>query len=177
MKIERRTITRSREGEARTLTDRPSWDEYFMRITFLVAERSTCLRRQMGALLVKDKHIIATGYNGAPSGVKHCIETGCLRDAMNIPSGERHELCRALHAEQNAICQAARLGVSIAGATVYTRMTPCRTCAMLLINCGIKRVVCERRYHRGTESEEMFAKAGIELEFMFDEVQEYPSSG
>jgi len=125
---------------------RPSWDEYFMEITRLVVSRSTCLRRQVGAVIVKEKKILATGYNGAPSGLPHCLEVGCLRDEMGIPSGERHELCRGLHAEQNAIIQAAYYGVSINGATLYCTNLPCIICTKMLINAGIARVVYEQGY-------------------------------
>ena len=125
---------------------RPSWDEYFMEITRLVVSRSTCLRRQVGAIIVKDKKILATGYNGAPSGLPHCLEQGCLREQMGIPSGERHELCRGLHAEQNAIIQAAYYGVSINGATLYCTNLPCIICTKMLINAGIARVVYEQGY-------------------------------
>jgi len=125
---------------------RPSWDEYFMEITRLVVSRSTCLRRQVGAVIVKDKKILATGYNGAPSGLPHCLEVGCLREEMGIPSGERHELCRGLHAEQNAIIQAAYYGVSINGATLYCTNLPCIICTKMLINAGIARVVYGQGY-------------------------------
>jgi len=122
--------------------NRPSWDEYFMEIARLVASRSTCLRRQVGAVMVKDKNILATGYNGTPSGIRHCSEVGCLRQQMNVPSGERHELCRGLHAEQNAIIQAAKHGVNIDGATLYCTHSPCIICSKMLINSGVKRIVC-----------------------------------
>jgi dCMP deaminase len=125
---------------------RPSWDEYFMKIACLVAERSTCLRRHVGGLLVKDKRIIATGYNGAPSGFEHCAKVGCLRDRMNIPSGERHELCRGLHAEQNAILQAALYGQDTRNSTLYCTHKPCLLCAKMLINAGVKRVVIADDY-------------------------------
>ena len=122
--------------------NRPTWDEYFMDIARLVASRSTCLRRQVGAVMVKDKNILATGYNGTPSGVRHCSEVGCLRQQLNVPSGERHELCRGLHAEQNAIIQAAKHGVNIDGATLYCTHSPCIICSKMLINSGVKRIVC-----------------------------------
>jgi dCMP deaminase len=125
---------------------RPSWDEYFMEITRLVASRSTCLRRHVGALIVKDKKILTTGYNGAPSGMVHCLDAGCLRDKLQVPSGERHELCRGLHAEQNAIIQAAYHGVSIQGATLYSTNMPCIICTKMIINAGIVRVVYEDGY-------------------------------
>ena len=125
--------------------NRPSWDEYFMQMAELTAQRSTCLRRQVGAIIVKEKHIIATGYNGAPKGLPHCEELGgCLREKLEIPSGERHELCRALHAEQNAIIQAATLGQSIEGATIYITHQPCIICAKMIINAGISRIVIRR---------------------------------
>lgn len=126
---------------------RPSWDEYFMQMAELTAKRSTCLRRQVGAVIVKDKHIIATGYNGAPRGLKHCDELGgCLRQKLQVPSGQRHELCRALHAEQNAIIQAATLGQSIEEGTIYVTHQPCAICAKMIINAGIKRIVVREGY-------------------------------
>lgn len=125
---------------------RPSWDKYFMQIVDVVKTRSTCLRRQVGAILVVDKHIISTGYNGPPTGLAHCEETGCLRDQLGIPSGERPELCRGVHAEQNAIIQAALHGVSTKGATLYVNASPCVMCAKMLINAGVKRIVYEEEY-------------------------------
>ena len=125
---------------------RPSWDEYFLEMAGLVAKRSTCLRRSVGAVLVREKRILATGYNGAPSGLKHCIEIGCLRQKLKIPSGERHELCRALHAEQNALIQASLHGISVKDATLYTTTQPCVICAKMLINAGIKEIVISRGY-------------------------------
>lgn len=125
---------------------RPGWDEYFMDITRLVARRSTCLRRQVGALIVKDKKILATGYNGAPAGVRHCSETGCLREKRGVPSGERAELCRGLHAEQNAVIQAAFHGVSIQGAVLYSTTMPCSVCMKMIINAGIQEIVYAEGY-------------------------------
>jgi dCMP deaminase len=125
---------------------RPSWEEYFMDITHLVAKRSTCLRRHVGAVLVKDKKILATGYNGSPSGLEHCLDIGCLREKLSIPSGERHELCRGLHAEQNAIIQAAYHGVQIRGATLYCTNHPCIICSKMIINAGIQRIIYEEGY-------------------------------
>jgi len=125
---------------------RPSWDEYFIEMASLVSKRSTCLRRYVGAVLVKDKRILATGYNGAPSGLKHCFEVGCLRKKLNIPSGERHELCRALHAEQNALIQASLHGISVKGSTLYATCQPCVICAKMLINAGIKEIVILEGY-------------------------------
>ncbi|MFH1093226.1 MAG: cytidine/deoxycytidylate deaminase family protein [Candidatus Omnitrophota bacterium] len=125
---------------------RPSWDKYFLSIAELVAERSTCLRRQVGAVIVKDKRILTTGYNGAPSGLDHCDKTGCLREKMNVPSGQRHELCRALHAEMNAILQAAQYGISLGGSIIYCTNQPCIICAKMIINAGIKRIVVLSSY-------------------------------
>jgi len=128
------------------IRERPSWDKYFMEIANVVATRSTCLRRQVGAVLVKEKRILTTGYNGAPRELAHCLEVGCLREQLGIPSGERQELCRGLHAEQNAIIQAAYHGVSIFGATLYCTHQPCITCAKMLINAGIERIIYEEAY-------------------------------
>jgi dCMP deaminase len=141
---------------------RPSWDEYFMQITQQVARRSTCLRRHVGAVIVKDKRILATGYNGAPSGFAHCSETGCMRENLHIPSGERQEICRGLHAEQNAIIQAALHGVSVAGADIYGTHQPCITCAKMIINAGIKRVICFDSYPDEL-ARSFLEQAGIEL--------------
>lgn len=127
-------------------TGRPSWDEYFMEITSLVASRSTCLRRQVGAVAVKDRRILATGYNGAPAGLAHCAEVGCVREAQHVPSGERQELCRGLHAEQNVIIQAALHGISIRGATIYCTNQPCGLCAKMLVNSGVSEIVYEGEY-------------------------------
>jgi len=121
--------------------NRPSWDEYFLRLAVLVSSRSTCLRRKVGAVLVKDKRVLATGYNGAPSGITHCEVVGCLREKLNIPSGERHELCRGLHAEQNALLQAALHGVSVKDSTLYITCACCSICAKMIINAGIKEIV------------------------------------
>ena len=120
---------------------RPGWDTYFMRFARLAQSRSTCLRRRVGAVVVKDRNVLATGYNGAPRGVPHCSEVGCLRQQLDVPSGQRHELCRGLHAEQNAIIQAAYHGVSIRGATMYCTFSPCSICMKMIINAGISRVV------------------------------------
>lgn len=125
---------------------RPSWDEYFMEMAHLVAKRSTCLRRSVGAVIVKDKRILSTGYNGAPSGLEHCLDTFCLRQKLKIPSGERHELCRALHAEQNALIQASLYGISLKGSILYSTIQPCVICAKMLINAGIKEVVISDGY-------------------------------
>ena len=125
---------------------RPSWDKYFMEVAHLVSRRATCLRRSVGAVLVKDKKILATGYNGAPSGLKHCIDSKCLREILKIPSGERHELCRGLHAEQNVLLQAALSGISTKDSILYITNQPCIICAKMLINAGIKEIVIAGAY-------------------------------
>ena len=142
--------------------NRPSWEDYFLQLADLVASRSTCLRRQVGAVLVRDERIIATGYNGAPRGIQHCLEAGCLREKMGIPSGERYELCRGVHAEQNAIINAAYYGVSTKGAVLYCTNQPCLICARMIINAGIIKVV-----HRGNFDDDFalqfMEEAGIEM--------------
>ncbi len=152
------------------MRERPGWDEYFMNMALLTAERSTCLRRQVGAVIVQDKHIIATGYNGAPQGLQHCadLEGGCLREQMGIPSGERHELCRALHAEQNAIIQAAALGHGIEGATIYITNQPCVICAKMIINAGIRRIVVKEGYP-DQMSVDILAEAGLKIVMLGDQ--------
>lgn len=147
---------------------RPSWDSYFMQMAQVVASRSTCLRRQVGAVIVKDKQILSTGYNGSPSGLKHCAEVGCLREQLGIPSGERHEICRAVHAEQNAMVQAAKHGVAINGADIYTIVQPCVLCTKLIINAGIKRVVYKRPYPDELALQ-MAKEAGLELIHLAEE--------
>ena len=142
--------------------NRPSWSEYFMTITKMVAKRSTCLRRQVGAVLVKDKRILSTGYNGAPAGITHCEEAGCIRKELNVPSGERHELCRGLHAEQNAIIQAAYHGVSVDGSTLYCTNKPCIICSKMLINAGIKEIVFMEGYDDSL-ADAMLKEAGIKM--------------
>jgi dCMP deaminase len=144
------------------VTHRPSWDEYFMEIAAQVATRSTCTRRQIGAVVVRDKRILATGYNNVPSGIEHCTTRGCLRDELGIASGERHELCRGIHAEQNAIAQAARNGVSIDGSMVYCTDQPCILCAKLMINAGIVEIVYGGRYPDEL-SVELLRDAGVVL--------------
>ncbi len=142
---------------------RLSWDEYFMQMAELTAKRSTCIRRNVGAVIVKDKHIIATGYNGAPRGLKHCDELGgCLRQKLQVPSGQRHELCRALHAEQNAIIQAATLGQSIEGGTIYVTHQPCVICAKMIINAGLSRIVVREGYPDEL-AKEILDEAGLEI--------------
>ncbi len=141
---------------------RPSWQEYFMEITELVARRSTCRRRSVGATIVKDKRILSTGYNGAPTGIRHCIDIGCLREELGVASGERHELCRGIHAEQNAIIQAALHGVSISGATLFCTNLPCAICAKMIINAGIRTTYYKEGY-ADPMSEQLLSEAGVEL--------------
>jgi dCMP deaminase len=141
---------------------RPSWPEYFMGIARMVTARSTCLRRHVGAILVKDRRILATGYNGAPSGVRHCEEVGCLRQDGSVPSGTRHELCRGLHAEQNAIIQAAYHGISITGSTLYCTNKPCVICSKMLINAGIGTIYYDEGYNDPL-ADQMLEEAGVEV--------------
>ncbi len=153
---------------------RPSWDEYFMEVCSAIAKRATCDRGRSGCVIARNKQILVTGYVGSPKGLKHCDDAGHQMKKVVHEDGSVTQHCvRTVHAEQNAICQAAKLGVGIEGATLYCRMTPCRTCAMLIINCGIVRVVCERKYHAGRESEEMFAEAGIQIQYVHDEIEKY----
>jgi dCMP deaminase len=140
---------------------RPTWDEYFMNIVDMVKTRSTCMRRQVGAVIVRDKRILTTGYNGTPSGLKHCGEVGCLRDELKIPSGERHELCRGIHAEQNAIIQAAVFGVSVQNSTIYVNLSPCILCTKMIINAGITRIVTKEAYNDSLALK-MLEESGIE---------------
>ena len=151
-------------------TPRPSWDLYFLKIASVVAERSTCLRHHMGAVAVKDKHILTTGYNGAAAGLKDCLELGCLRDENNIPSGTRHEICRAIHAEQNVIIQAALHAVSLEGCTIYCTHTPCILCAKMMVNARIKRLVTFAKYADDSFID-LFREAGIQVDIL-----EKPSS-
>ncbi|MDR5659721.1 cytidine/deoxycytidylate deaminase family protein [Serpentinicella sp. ANB-PHB4] len=141
---------------------RPHWDEYFMEIAGVVKKRATCSRRKVGAVIVKEKRILASGYNGAPTGIAHCDETGCLREELNVPSGERHELCRGLHAEQNAIIQAALHGASIKGAAMYVTHKPCVICAKMIVNAGINTLVFQGDYPDAL-SENILKEAGVEM--------------
>ena len=141
---------------------RPDTDQYFLKVAAVVAERSTCRRHHVGAVAVKDKHILATGYNGAPAGFKDCLELGCLRNELEIPSGERHEICRAIHAEQNVVIQAALHGVTLEGSTLYATHTPCVLCAKILTNAKIKRYVSFGKYNDDTFVQ-LFKEAGIKL--------------
>ena len=147
---------------------RPSWDAYFMEMAVLTAKRSTCLRRQVGAVVVSDRHIISTGYNGAPRGIKHCDERGgCIREKLNVPSGERHELCMALHAEQNAIIQAATLAQSIERGTLYITHQPCVICSKMIINAGIRRIVVQEGYPDQL-SVDILGEAGLKIVMLGD---------
>ena len=152
------------------IVTRPDSDEYFLKIASVVAERSTCRRHHVGAVAVGNKHILATGYNGAPSGLKDCLELGCLRDELHIPSGERQEICRGIHAEQNVIIQASLHGVSLEGSTIYATHTPCVLCAKMLVNAKIGRYVSFGRYNDDAFIN-LFKEAGIELD-----IKQRPSS-
>tara|TARA_Y100001978_G_C23478755_1_gene330558 strand:- start:72 stop:524 length:453 start_codon:yes stop_codon:yes gene_type:complete len=145
-----------------------------MELANAVAKRATCDRGRSGCVIVKNRQILVTGYVGSPRGLEHCDEIGHLFKKVYHEDGSVTQHCvRTVHAEQNAICQAAKLGIGLEGSTLYCKMTPCRTCAMLIINCGIERVVCEKKYHAGAESEEMFRAVGVKLEYFHEEVEEY----
>lgn len=155
---------------------RPSWDTYFMQIADLISTRATCVKRKVGAIIVKEKQILATGYNGAPKNHPHCSATGCLRKQLQLPSGANHELCRGLHAEQNAIIQAASCGVSIKGALLYCTFLPCVICAKMILNAGIKKVIFSG-YYPDDLSVQMFADSKVELtlfeeKFLEEEIKE-----
>ncbi len=153
---------------------RPTWDEYFMEVARTIAKRATCDRGKSGCVIARDNQILVTGYVGSPVGFPHCDDVGHQMKKMIHEDGSETNHCvRTVHAEQNAICQAARHGIPLAGATVYCKMTPCRTCAMLIINCGITRVVCEKKYHAGAESEAMFQTANIQLEYVEEVIEQY----
>jgi len=154
--------------------NRPSWDEYFLDVMHALAKRATCDRGRTACVIVKDNQIVVSGYVGSPPGLPHCDEVGHLMKKVVDEDGTMREHCmRTIHAEQNAICQAAKRGVSIAGGTLYCKLAPCRTCAMLLIACGIKRIVAEYKYHAGGEAEEMLHQAGIEVQYVHDETLKY----
>jgi len=153
---------------------RPSWDEYFMEVCGAIAKRATCDRGRSGCDIARDHQILVTGYVGSPAGLPHCDEAGHQMKKTIHEDGTVTQHCvRTVHAEQNAICQAAKRGVALDGGTLYCRMTPCRTCAMMIVNCGIVRVVCERKYHAGKESEELFREAGVSIEYVSGEVLQY----
>jgi len=142
---------------------RPTWDEYFMKIAALVSERSTCLRHHVGAIIVKNRRVLTTGYNGAAAGTRDCLELGCLRNELKIPSGERHEICRAIHAEQNAIIQAAKHGVDVAESTIYCTHSPCIICAKMMVNAGIKRIVTYGNYPDTGGVKDLLEEAKVEF--------------
>lgn len=153
---------------------RPSWDEYFMELADTAAKRATCDRGRSGCVIVKDKNVLVTGYVGSPKGLDHCDEVGHQMKTVVHEDGHKSQHCvRTIHAEQNAIVQAAKRGIAIEGSTLYCKMTPCRVCAMLIINAGIKRVVCKKKYHAGGESEEMFKEAGVKLEILDESIEKY----
>ena len=153
---------------------RPTWDEYFMEVCRAIAKRATCDRGRSGCVIARDNQLLVTGYVGAPRGLPHCDDVGHQFKKVQHEDGSVSQHCvRTVHAEQNAICQAAKRGISIDGATLYCKMTPCRTCAMLIINCGIKRVIAEKRYHDSADSIEMFKQAGVTLEHLSDMVELY----
>ncbi|MDR0511984.1 MAG: cytidine/deoxycytidylate deaminase family protein [Treponema sp.] len=153
---------------------RPTWDEYFMEVCDAISKRATCDRGRSGCVIARGNQLLVTGYVGAPAGLPHCDDAGHqFKKMLHEDDSVTTHCVRTVHAEQNAICQAAKLGVSLQGATLYCRMTPCRTCAMLIINCGIVRVMCQRRYHDAEDSETMLAATGIVLEYLNDEVQRY----
>ena len=157
---------------------RPSWDEYFTEISHTVATRGTCDRGRSGCVIVRDKRILTTGYVGSPPGMPHCDEAGHQMAEFLDEEGKRSQHCiRTVHAEQNAIAQAARFGISLAGATLYCKMEPCYVCARLIISCGIVRVVAEKRYHRGEMTRSMFQQAGVQLDVIYDEVERYQNPG
>lgn len=165
---------RSKSKKRKKKYSRPTWDDYFMEVADAISKRGTCDRGRSGCVIAKDRQILATGYVGSPAGFPHCDDVGHQMKKLIHEEGNATQHCvRTVHAEQNAICQAAKRGVSIDGATIYCTMTPCRVCAMLLINSGIKRVYCEKRYHAGEESEKMFKRAGIRLEYKHNKVQKY----
>ncbi len=165
---------RSKSKKRKKKYARPTWDDYFMEVANSVSKRGTCDRGRSGCVIAKDKQILATGYVGSPTGFPHCDDVGHQIKKLIHEDGNTTQHCvRTVHAEQNAICQAAKRGVSIDGATVYCKMTPCRVCTMLLINTGIKRVYCEKRYHAGEESEKMLKKAGIKIGYKLNKVQKY----
>lgn len=153
---------------------RPTWDEYFMEVARAVAKRATCDRGRSGCVIARDQQLLVTGYVGSPKGLQHCDEIGHQMKSTTHEDGHVSQHCvRTAHAEQNAIVQAAKLGISINGGTVYCKMTPCGVCAKMIINSGILRIVCEKRYHAGSESEEMFRQVGIELDFIDESIEQY----
>ncbi len=173
-KIAEQNAQQNAQYSAQQNAQRPTWDEYFMEVCRAIAKRATCDRGRSGCVIARDNQILVTGYVGSPTGLPHCDEAGHqMKKMVHEDGSETYHCVRTVHAEQNAICQAAKRGISINGGTLYCRMTPCRTCAMLIINCGIRRVVCEKRYHDSADSIEMFRQAGIQLEHLSDDIQSY----
>jgi len=165
-------VKKSEKSEVKYI--RPTWDEYFMEVMEAVSKRSTCDRGRSGCVIVKDKQILATGYVGSAAGDDHCDEVGHLYEKRIHEDGTVSEHCvRTIHAEQNAICQAAKNGIAIQGATVYQRMTPCSVCARMYVNSGIKQVICQKKYHDSKESERLLKKCGVEIKYLSDELQKY----
>ena len=156
------------------MNNRPSWDEYFMEVAKTVGKRGTCDRGRAGSVIAKNKQILATGYVGSPAGFPHCDEAGHQLKTVKHEDGSESIHCtRTVHSEQNVICQAAKNGIAIEGATLYTKMTPCKACAMMIINAGIKRVVCHNVYHTNKDTETLFDQAGIELDYFSKEIESY----
>lgn len=154
--------------------ERPSWDEYFMKITEMIGMRATCDRGRSGCVITLDNRLIAAGYVGSPIGLPHCDEVGHEMHTVIHEDGTKTQHCiRTTHAEQNAICEAARMGTALNGATLYCKMTPCYVCAKMIINAGIKRVVAAQDYHAGTRSKEIFKDAGVEYVLLDDKITEY----
>ena len=162
------------EKSTKSSSKRPSWDEYFLKLINAVKERATCDRGKTGCVVVKDKHILSTGYVGSAAGMPHCDEVGHqLKKVIDETGKEAWHCTRTIHAEQNAICQAAKFGISLDGATLYCQMEPCAVCAKMIVNTGIKRVVCKKYYHAGQETREIFKKCGVKLEVMENEIEKY----
>lgn len=162
------------EEETKQQYARPSWDEYFLKMVGLVGERGTCDRGRSGCVIVKDKRVISTGYAGSPPGMPHCDEVGHLMHEVLNEDGQVSKHCvRTIHAEQNAVCQAAKHGISLDGATIYINMEPCYVCAMMIVTVGIKRVVCNKKYHKAQLSRDLFKQAKIELKIIHAEVETY----
>ncbi|MDO8538019.1 MAG: cytidine/deoxycytidylate deaminase family protein [archaeon] len=158
------------------MQSRPSWDEYFLEMLEPISKRSTCDRAKTSCLIVKDKHILCSGYAGSPPGLDHCDDVGHLMKKVVDEDGTINQHCvRTIHSEQNAITQAAKHGISLDGSTLYAKMEPCRVCAMLIISVGIKRVVCQRQYHAAQETREMFQKSGVQLEVIENQLEQYPN--
>ena len=166
------------ESKRKKQDRRPNWDEYFLGVAREVAKRATCDRGKSGCVVVKDKRILTTGYVGSPTGLSHCDDAGHLLRNVIYPDGTVRKHCvRTVHAEQNAICQAARFGIALEGATLYCKMEPCFTCGKMIVNAGIKRVVCEKRYQAGADTRRLFKKANVKLDVFSNEVEKYPGGG